>query len=415
MTPTAKKIFISLVLGNIGIFIIGFLLYQHFLDSSIGPKSMYPAIDQTNQVIQKIKTQPTENWEKIIGKKLPPTTQLSLSAEPKFDIPNTNRLEPKKIFQDLKKNHVTSRSVLLNDGNWLNVTYTLPRQRVFQTLLYWGFFTGIWLILLIILIYWAVKKLNTPVLTLLQGLKQAKEQNAWSPLPLIGEAEQKNIFADINEMQAKATQSLQDRTQMLAAISHDLRTPLTRIKLRTEYLDKNEHYEKLITDIADMEIMISETLDYFRDASFEESPQRFDIIALINSICADFSDLDFKVKFKKNDKKVIFNGRVNLLKRALNNLINNAIHYGKQALITLKQDDKALTITIDDAGKGMTEQEIQQAFKPFYRSETSRSRETGGSGLGLTIAKEIVQLHHGEIELLNHPGGGLRVKITLPV
>ena len=164
-----------------------------------------------------------------------------------------------------------------------------------------------------------------------------------------------------------------------------------------------------------METMINETLDYFRDASVEEKAQRFDLIGMLRSIVEDAQDMSYQVSFKCKLDSLVYRGQINLLKRALVNLINNAVYYGKEATVSLSTTNDKINITIEDRGEGLSDQALEQAFTPFFRAESSRSRQTGGTGLGLTIAKEIIQNHQGKITLGNRPQGGLKVTIILPL
>ncbi|VEB32465.1 sensor histidine kinase [Legionella cherrii] len=202
---------------------------------------------------------------------------------------------------------------------------------------------------------------------------------------------------------------------MVTAISHDLRTPLTRLKLRAEYLVDDPNYNKIMADINEMELMIRETLDYFRDVNVEEKPQLFDLVALLSSLKDDAVEMNYDVRFISECSKLVYYGTVNLLKRAFNNLINNAVHYGYKAVIHLNCLQNKLEITITDQGPGLPEADLEHVFLPFYRGENSRSRSTGGTGLGLTIAREIIQMHQGDITLTNNLQGGLKVIITLPL
>jgi signal transduction histidine kinase len=202
---------------------------------------------------------------------------------------------------------------------------------------------------------------------------------------------------------------------VVTAISHDLRTPLTRLKLRTEYLTNDINYEKMIHDINEMEAMIRETLDYFRDIHTEEKLQRFDLVAMLNSLQEDALELHEKVTFKTELKKLVYTGAVNLLKRAFSNIINNAVSYGGTATIELTATSNTIEISISDTGPGLSQTDLEEVFTPFYRGENSRSRTTGGTGLGLTIAKEIIQMHQGSIILVNPVEGGLKVVINLPI
>ena len=232
---------------------------------------------------------------------------------------------------------------------------------------------------------------------------------------MTGNSDQKLIFEKINSLQEKVNKLLQNRTRVVTAISHDLRTPLTRLKLRAEYLEDHPSFGKIIQDINEMETMIRETLDYFSDVHSEDKMQRFDLIAMLSSLREDAMDLHFDVAFESEMEKLIYLGHVNQLKRAFSNLINNAVYYGESAIIHLKKETNQIEISIDDNGPGLEEKNLEQVFNPFYRGENSRSRVTGGTGLGLTIAKEIIQKHRGHITLTNRPQGGLHVVVSLPI
>jgi len=170
-----------------------------------------------------------------------------------------------------------------------------------------------------------------------------------------------------------------------------------------------------VQDITDMELMISETLDYFRDMNSEEAPQQFDLSALLNALSEDAIDLNYQVTFTSECPKLIYLGQLNLLKRAFSNILNNAIQYGHSAEITLAVAADNCIISIKDKGQGLPPEQLEKVFSPFVRGESSRSRQTGGTGLGLTIAKEIIQSHKGSLQLNNHPEGGLQAIIKLPI
>ncbi|EHL29535.1 hypothetical protein LDG_8497 [Legionella drancourtii LLAP12] len=170
-----------------------------------------------------------------------------------------------------------------------------------------------------------------------------------------------------------------------------------------------------MADINEMELMIRETLDYFRDINNEEKPQRFDLVALLSSLKEDALELNYEVSFNSDCPKLVYYGSVNLLKRAFSNLINNAAHYGVKAAIQLQCLPKQIEITITDQGPGLSTTDLEHVFLPFYRGENSRSRNTGGTGLGLTIAQEILQMHQGNIVLSNLMERGLKVIVTLPI
>jgi signal transduction histidine kinase len=217
----------------------------------------------------------------------------------------------------------------------------------------------------------------------------------------------------LNQMQNRIVQLVRNRTQLLAAISHDLRTPIARAKLRAQFIDDSEYKTQLLDDLNEMEHMISETLSFAREESRREEKKNIDLVSLLQSICDDENDMEHKVIYHADAHRIAFLGRPIALKRAFTNLINNAIRYAGDAVVTIEQRGKTIMIDIEDSGPGISESELEKVFEPFYRGEQSRSRETGGVGLGLSVARDIIFAHHGKIKLKNKKEGGLSVLIEL--
>src|SRR3990167_7415259 len=415
LTKTAQKTYAGLVCGNLIILFSLLMLGQYFYTMDLKPLVPPANLRALGKVVHLLKEKSESNWPQVIAKQTIPWTKMTLSTTAIYQENTFLGFQPLIVFDLLKHNKKLEFSVLIKEGNWLNIKMLPPIPDQYGL---WLTVISLCLILLIALFlvnYWAVKALNSPVQTLIQSLKYSEDQAAWSPIPVTGNSDQKLIFEKINLLQEKVNQLLYNRTQVVTAISHDLRTPLTRLKLRAEYLVDNPNFDKIMQDINEMETMIRETLDYFSDVNHDEKMQRFDLIAMVNSLVADAIDLNFEVSFSSDRDKLIYFGHVNLLKRAFSNLINNAVYYGKHAVIQLRQLRDQIEISIEDSGPGLKEDDLERVFIPFYRGEGSRSRETGGTGLGLTIAKEIIQKHRGTITLSNRTQGGLHVLITLPV
>jgi signal transduction histidine kinase len=410
LTSLAKKIVTVLIVGNILIGVVGIIFYQYLLLTSLRPPVTPRVLNDIGRFVYQLKTQPQAFWPEIVKRRSSHWLMMSLSKQAKYKNHAMPTLKPDVNTILAKKVNV---SLPLAPYAWLNISINNHKHK--NTLGLFIMLFIIWVSALCVLCYWAVKRLNNPIRTLIESLDYAKDQHVWQPIPLVGEKEQKAIFSKVNELQEKVNKFLNDRTHMLAAISHDLRTPLTRIKLRLEYLSGSEHQQKLEKDVKEMEMMLNESLDYFRDINTNEKQQHFDLVALLQAICEDAKDLNFNVKFISNLDKLVYLGQLNLLKRAFDNLLNNAIYYGEQALVSLRVEKNTLEVTIEDKGCGLTKEQMQQVFSPFYRVEKSRSREFGGTGLGLTIAKEIIQRHKGTINLSNRIEGGLKVMISLPL
>jgi signal transduction histidine kinase len=216
-----------------------------------------------------------------------------------------------------------------------------------------------------------------------------------------------------NAMQKRIQRFVEDRTQMIAAISHDLRTPLTRLRLRSEFVDDAEAQHKMRADLDEMEAMIESTLAFVRDDMAEEAWTSFDLPVLVYSLVDDISDTGQPVSFA-GPSHGGFAGRPLALRRAVGNLIENAIAYGKRAAVELEQREGEWLIRVIDDGTGIPVELREAAFAPFFRVEASRNRHTGGTGLGLSIARSIVRAHGGDIVFKDRPAGGFQVEVSLP-
>ncbi len=233
------------------------------------------------------------------------------------------------------------------------------------------------------------------------------------PLPESGPREVRRAIAAFNEMQRRIRRFVDDRTQLLAAISHDLRSPVTRLRLRTEILADGVAREKMLGDLGEMEAMIASTLDFARGEAADEKNQTIDLAAMLSVVCDNAVDMGLAVSYDWEGRQVCV-CRPFALKRALVNLIENAARYGGNARVSTAYRNQIIQVIIDDDGPGIPDAEIEKVFNPFYRIEGSRNRRSGGIGLGLTVARTIVRSHGGDIRLSNRVGGGLRVEVSLP-
>ncbi|CEG59881.1 sensor histidine kinase [Legionella micdadei] len=415
LTSSAKKTYAMLITGNILVLLASIILMQYFIFIALRPAIPPNTVPAIIKLVHRLQSKPESNWPRILQKQKIPWSKMTLSETPLYQDNALLNLQPPIVFDLLKQHKQLQLSVFIKEKAWLNFSLIPPQHNHMSLRIALAVALLGLLFMFFLINYWAVKNLNQPIQTLIQSLKYNESQENWLPIPVTGNSDQRMLFTQINALQMKMSKLLQNRTQVVTAISHDLRTPLTRLKLRMEYLSENEHFEKMMRDINDMEMMIRETLDYFKEAHDEEKKQRFDLVAMLQSLCEDTADLKFDVLFESNANKLIFFGSLNLLKRAFSNLINNAVYYGKHAQVTLDKKANHVEISIEDKGTGLKDNEIERVFLPFYRGETSRSRETGGAGLGLTIAKEIIQLHQGKITLSNRVEGGLKVLVILPL
>ncbi len=303
-------------------------------------------------------------------------------------------------------------AIELAGGQWLSFATTLPNTGPPVS---WQFILSLAVMAVIILVVagWAVRRVTAPLGLLARAAERLGKDVGAEPLAEVGTAEMRQASHAFNEMQERLGRLIENRTRMLAAISHDLRTPLTLLRLRAEAVENPDNRGKMLATIAEMDAMIAATLAFARDETAAEPRRRTDLTALVASIVDDMADAGLPVAMQPAEP-VIYECRPGALKRALTNLLDNAVKYGKRAQATVHATPKAIEIVIDDEGPGIPEAELVLVFQPFYRVEESRNRETGGIGLGLAIALTVVQAHGGRLTLTNRREGGLRACISLP-
>jgi signal transduction histidine kinase len=212
-------------------------------------------------------------------------------------------------------------------------------------------------------------------------------------------------------MQIRLRELIENRTRMLAAISHDLRTPLTSLRLRAENNSDPDDREKMLATVAEMDTMIGATLLFARDDALAGTRRRTDLSALLASIVDDLADNGLAVEMEPSPP-VVFTCQPDALKRALTNLLENGVKYGGRARARIVVLPDKIEVVVDDDGPGIVDSELERVFQPFYRIESSRARETGGIGLGLAIARSIVEAHGGDLVLSNRKEGGLRARMV---
>jgi signal transduction histidine kinase len=302
--------------------------------------------------------------------------------------------------------------IALRDGTWVTFdTFLSPQAsaiplRVALTLL-------ILLGSVVVLSLVAVRWVTGPLSSLANAADKLGADINRPPLPETGPVEVQRAARAFNTMQRRLSRFIADRTRILAAMSHDLKTPITRLRLRAEMLDDEAVRGKFAKDLDDMESMVTQTLDLMRDANSIEAVQRVNLMALLESLQTDYQDTGDTVEIEGGIAQP-YPCRPHALRRCLTNLVDNAIRYGKRATLRVEDGKERIAIRILDEGPGIPEEEIEKAFEPFFRGETSRSRETGGTGLGLGIARNIARAHGGELSLRNRPEGGLEATLTLP-
>lgn len=299
----------------------------------------------------------------------------------------------------------------LASGDWLRVHGGAPAE-IFA--LPWHLLLNLGLMLLAVLglVLVAARSTVRPLTELAQAAHNLATDLKSPPLAETGPSEVREAAQAFNTMQTRIRDGIEERERFLAAISHDLKTPVTRLRLRTEMLADAELRERFRTDVDDMQDLLDGALDFLRGQSVHEAVQPIDLVALLESLVDDYAD-HAAVTLQAPDA-LRFAARPKALKRALVNLIENALKYGGRADITLARSEQGVEVIVQDSGPGLPEAELEKVFEPFYRLESSRSRDTGGSGLGLAIVRQIAHSHGGDVVLRNLQQGGLRAELRLP-
>lgn len=299
----------------------------------------------------------------------------------------------------------------LGPDRWLNAAVAEFRDRPLLR-------TEAWISVIVaalivsIIVGLTLRRITRPLTRLSDAAERLGRGQDVDPLPEDGPADIRDATRAFNGMQDRLHRFVSERTQMLAAISHDLRTPITSLRLRAEMLDDDEAREKMIATLDEMQRMTEATLAFARGEASTEPTRVTDLGAMLQAITDDLTDLGMDVTVTAG--RADYPCRATALGRALRNLIENAVAYGTRARVLLETGSGGVAIVIDDDGPGIPDAEHGRVFEPFVRLEASRSTETGGIGLGMAIARDIVRRHGGDIRLENRAEGGLRVTVSLP-
>ncbi|MCS3471219.1 signal transduction histidine kinase [Pseudomonas sp. JUb42] len=300
----------------------------------------------------------------------------------------------------------------LIDGSWVMFSTPtrswglkqLPRNLIFIVLA---------LLSTIVVALIATRHLASPLERFAQGARRFGTDFKAPPIAVEGPQELRQAILAFNAMQAQLQHFLHDRTQMLAAISHDLRAPLTRMRLRGEFIDDLELQSRLFRDVDEMQAMVNSALEFFRDDARLESATPFDLAELLHTVVDDFKDAGIDVALSAPNR-FVYVGRPVGIKRMLTNLVENASKYGREPSVELIGGTDRVEIRVRDRGPGIAVEHHEAVFTPFYRLEGSRNKNTGGVGLGLSVARATVLEHGGSLTLRNRKSGGLEVRVQLP-
>ena len=299
----------------------------------------------------------------------------------------------------------------LDNGRWAVVEP--PRgllspwqQRLLLTL-------GLSVLILAPLVWWMARRLTRPIRAFAQAAERLGDNPEAPPLDLGGPAEVRTAVTAFNDMQASIRVHMRQRTQTIAAIAHDLRTPLTRLRFRAEQAPEAVR-DRMAADIEEMDHLIAQAMAFVRGETAPDLREAFDLADLAADCVQGFAETGADVVFHGQGALPVM-ADAGALRRALTNLIGNAVKFGGGARVTALAHDGAAVITVEDDGPGLANDELELMFEPFQRGERSRNRETGGAGLGLTVARTAARAADGDVVLLRRDGGGLAARLHLPL
>ena len=320
-----------------------------------------------------------------------------------------------RIFALAPEGDIHKVGIALPDGSMISAKI-LPDQRRPP---FWG---GPWMLTLLFAIIsvtllglWAARALTAPLSSFAKAAESFSLNGAAAPLPERGPSEIRSVAKALNRMRERITALIDDRTRMLAAISHDLRTPITRMRLRSEFIEDDIHRSRMLRDLDQMRSMLESVLSFLRNDRKLESMTLADIATTLQLVTDQFTDMGHKVVYD-GPEHAMATVRPDDLHRSITNLVENAVRYGAEARIRLRMSSDIATIEIEDDGPGISDGRKDVMMEPFVRGDDARNMdETTGFGLGLSIAHGIVQAHGGELSLNDRQPHGLMVRIQLPV
>ena len=325
----------------------------------------------------------------------------------------TLRRELKNKFNNYWFDTTTYKELIELKIEYLNgyFEFLIPKNRVTNTsarlFALWITFPA-FLLITIALIF--LKNQTRPIINLAKASEKFGRGEDVEEFRPSGALEIRQAGFEFERMRKRILRHLNQRSEMLSGISHDLRTPLTRIKLQLALIKDEKISRKLSEDVEDMEKMLNEYLQFTSSTSSEKT-ELFDISKLLNHSIMKYENNNITSNI---EQEIFFNGRKSLINRCIDNLINNSLKYSNKVLVNLKKIHKSLIITVDDDGPGIAESEYENVFKPFYKINKGRGDSKSSVGLGLSISSDVVRSHGGSITLDKSSLGGLRVKISLP-
>jgi signal transduction histidine kinase len=342
--------------------------------------------------------------------------QLQL-GKPSSPLRVATHLLPTQALEPVDSGHVestteTSAQIDITSPDGWSVSFIIPNFQMETASMLWRL--SPLFVVIGLLSVWTSRRLAAPIRDFASAAERLGVDMAAPPLAVRGPHELRVAIRAFNLMQERLRRFLDDRTQMLAAISHDLRAPLARLRLRAEFVEDEEQQRKMFDDLEAMNAMIDSTLAFARDDARQEPRTPVDLGILVGDVCEDASDTGDPVSYL-GPRGIEVTCRPSLINRAIANLVDNAVKYGGSARVHVVREADQVVVVIDDDGPGIPVTEQEKVFAPFYRLEPARDPAKAGIGLGLCVARTIVREHGGDVTLSNRQDGGLSARIELPI
>ncbi len=303
-------------------------------------------------------------------------------------------------------------SVRLESGQWLNAATGRPQVPPLGGVVLAALLLSAVAVTAVAAL--AARRLARPLRRLADAADRLGRGEPVEALPEDGPEETRRTVRAFNQMRERLDRFVRDRTTMLAAVAHDLRTPITTLRLRAEFVDDENTRTRMIGTLDEMQAMAEAGLAFAQGDATGEPTRATDLVALVESVVEDLAAQGLDASVEDAADRIVLPCRPMALRRALSNLVENAARYGGAAQVRVARCNADVRIDVEDRGPGIIEAELERVFEPFVRLESSRSRDTGGAGLGLAIARSTVRAHGGDIRLQNRAGGGLRATVVLP-
>lgn len=370
-------------------------------------------ISQLLNTMYLMRISPESKWPTIIKVSETPEVKMSVAKMPVWE-KTIEMKSPGDLHSQLHSiSGNFSVSVKLQSGDWLNVKYTSKSTAELMQI----FIVTLAAVVAFALLFsaWTLLRFTRPLREFKRAAEQLGVGLGSNPVIEYGPSIVRETASAMDQMQQRIQNLLKDKNQMLAAISHDLRSPITRLKLRTQFLPEAAQAQEWVSDLDEMETMIDQILTYTKDVAKTEELVDLDLIALIYALSDEYAEQGHMINCISDISRQPFKGRSLALKRAFNNIISNAAKYATEISVCIKHTGHNIVVTVTDDGPGIPEAQLEKVFTAFYRVDSARTASVGGTGLGLAIAQDIFHAHKGTIELKNRESSGLVVTIVLPV